>query len=147
MELSDSKIKKFPVFPEISAQAQKIKKNPPRENFLLFLKRKYFVYFEKWSFLLFEEMKTRKKFYIFRKRNVLIFWERYVQNPSIFRTRSIFRTLVYSEHEAYSEHRQTFCKNDPSSKNKKNTHREKISYIFPKKFYLHPEVVAGKAVK
>ena len=33
----------------------------------------------------------------------LIFRERYIQNPSIFRTRSIFRTLTYLEVEEYSE--------------------------------------------
>ena len=30
----------------------------------------------------------------------------YIQNPSIFRTRSILRTLGYLEPETYSEHRQ-----------------------------------------
>ena len=36
-------------------------------------------------------------FLCFRKRNFLIFPERYIQNPSIFRTRCIFRTLIYLE--------------------------------------------------
>ena len=31
-------------------------------------------------------------FLYFRKRNFLIFWERHIQNPIIFRTRSTFRT-------------------------------------------------------
>ena len=36
-------------------------------------------------------------FLYFRKQDFLFFKERYIQNPSIFRTRSIFRTLAYSE--------------------------------------------------
>ena len=41
------------------------------------------------KFLTFSQKKT---FLIFSKRNFIIFWERYIQNPNIFRTRSIFRT-------------------------------------------------------
>ena len=41
------------------------------------------------------------------KQNFLIFQERYIQNPDIFRIRSKFRTLVYSKPEAYSKHCQT----------------------------------------
>ena len=44
MQLSDSKIQKFVIFPEMKpctlAQDQKIKKNPSRINFLYFRKRK-----------------------------------------------------------------------------------------------------------
>ena len=47
---------------------------------------------------------SKKAFLISRKRNFLIFQERYIQNPIIFRTRSIFRTLAYSEPKAYLEH-------------------------------------------
>ena len=54
--------------------------------------------------LIFQETET---FLYFRKRNFLVFQESYIQNPSIFRTRSIFRTLAYSEPEGYSEHCQT----------------------------------------
>ena len=43
----------------------------------------------------------------FRKRSFLIFCEKYIQNPDIFRTRCIFKTLVYLEPEAYLEHCQT----------------------------------------
>ena len=46
-------------------------------------------------------------FSYFRKRNFLIFWKRYIQNPDVFRTRSIFRTLVYLEPETYSKYCQT----------------------------------------
>ena len=46
-------------------------------------------------------------FLYFRKRNFLIFWKRYIQNPDVFRTRSIFRTLVYLEPETYSKYCQT----------------------------------------
>ena len=57
------------------------------------------------NFLIFQEMETPKKSLYFRKSNFLIFqeqnfliaWERYIQNPSIFRTRSIFKTVVYSD--------------------------------------------------
>ena len=47
-------------------------------------------------------------FLYFRKRNFLIFWKRYIQNPDVFRTRSIFRTLVYLEPETYSKYCQTW---------------------------------------
>ena len=40
------------------------------------------------------------------KRNFLIFWERYIQDPGILRTRSIFRNLVYPEPKECSEHCQ-----------------------------------------
>ena len=45
--------------------------------------------------------------HIFFKKVFPIFRERYIQNPSIFRTRSILRNLVYSEPTVYSEHCQT----------------------------------------
>ena len=45
--------------------------------------------------------------YIFLKKVFLIFRERYIDDPGIFRIRSIFRTLVCSEPEVYSEHCQT----------------------------------------
>ena len=49
----------------------------------------------------------KKTLVIFSKRNFLVFRERYIQNPAIFRTRSIFRNLVCSKPETYSEHCQT----------------------------------------
>ena len=59
------------------------------------LLRKIFLYF------------LKKIFSNFQGKKILIFWERCIQNTSIFRTRDTFRTLVYSEPEAYSEHSQT----------------------------------------
>ena len=64
--------------------------------------------------LIFWKRKSQKNPYIsgnrtflnFPKRNFFIFWQKYIQNPSIFRTRSIFRTLVYLEPKTYSEHCQ-----------------------------------------
>ena len=51
--------------------------------------------------LIFWKQTHRKKSLYFRKRIFLIFWERYIRNPSIF------RTLVYSEPDAYLERCQT----------------------------------------
>ena len=59
------------------------RKRKHRKNFLYFFKRKLSLYFT--------------------KRNFLIFRERYIQRPNIFRTRGIFRTVTYLELEAYSE--------------------------------------------
>ena len=115
--------KKLLIFQEVTFQAQNIK-NPSRENFLYFripkapknflyfLKRKLFIYFRK--------RKPRKNSLFFRKRNFLKFAESYIQNTSIFRTKSVFRILVYSQPEAYSEHCQTstmkrFVKQLPTS--------------------------------
>ena len=64
--------------------------------------------------LIFWKRKSQKTPYIsgngtflnFPKRNFFIFRQKYIQNPSIFRTRSIFRTLVYLEPKTYSEHCQ-----------------------------------------
>ena len=36
--------------------------------------------------------------YIFLKKPFLIFREKYIENPDIFRARIVFRTLVYSVH-------------------------------------------------
>ena len=55
------------------------------KNFLYFLKGKFFLYFLKKASN-FLEMETPKKFLYFRKRNFLIFWESYIQNPNIVRT-------------------------------------------------------------
>ena len=99
--------------------------------------------------LIFWKRKSQKNPYIsgnrtflnFPKRNFFIFWQKYIQNPSIFRTRSIFRTLVYSEHCQtttinYNNY-VPFCKNSYlghslslSLKNKKS------SYIFRKCKFL-----------
>ena len=60
--------KKLPTFKEVTFQARKIKKNPfrenflyfrkrkPRKNFLYFLKRKLFLYFGKEKLYIFQEM-------------------------------------------------------------------------------------------
>ena len=45
--------------------------------------------------------------YIFFKKVFLIFREKFIQNPSMFITRSIFRTLVYLDPGVYSEYCQT----------------------------------------
>ena len=96
---------------QFSARALKIKKLIPTkiyytsrngnfENKLLyFVKRKLFLYFR--------QRKPRKKSLYFRKRNFLIFRERYIQNPYISSTTSIFGTLVHSKPETYSKHCQT----------------------------------------
>ena len=69
------------------------------KNLLYFVKRKLFLYFRK--------RKPRKKSLYFRKRNFLIFRERYIQGLYISSTTSIFGTLVHSKPEAYSKHCQT----------------------------------------
>ena len=46
-------------------------------------------------------------FRIVTLRSSLVFRERYIQNPAIFRTRGIFRTLVYLKSETSSEHCET----------------------------------------
>ena len=102
-----------------SAQAWKIKKSTPRKTSYTSgnpsgLPKKILMFFSKESCSyisengnLEENLLNIKKNLYFRKRNFLIFRERYIQNPSIFRTRSIFRTLVYLEPETYSEQRQS----------------------------------------
>ena len=99
MALSRPKIRKFLILSGFNPQNFSLKK------FLIFFPKK--TCSEKVSYIF-----SKKSFYnFFRKRNFLIFQERYIRNPSIFRTRSMLRTLVYSEPEAYSEHDGTFCKN------------------------------------
>ena len=82
---------------------------------------------------------SEKVSYIFLKKVFLIFWEKYIQNHGIFRTRSIFRTLsnIYDG---------TFCKNSYlayfSTPNLKNFFLKKLALkkilIFPyKKFFLY----------
>ena len=78
MELSSSKIRKFLILTGLSPQ-----------NFSL---KNFF---------------SEKDFLIFRRRNLLIYREMYIQNPGIFSTREIFRTVAYSEAKAYSEHCRT----------------------------------------
>ena len=101
--------KKLLIFQEVTFQAQNIK-NPSRENFLYFRIRKpqkNFLYFLKRTlFIYFRKRKPRKNSLFFRKRNFLKFAESYIQNTSIFRTKSLFRILVYLQPEVYSEHCQ-----------------------------------------
>ena len=54
--------------------------------------------------LCFRKQKPPKTSLYFRKRNFFIFMERYIQNASIFRTRSISRRLTHLELVTYSEH-------------------------------------------
>ena len=74
------------------------RKRKPFKNFLYFLKRKLFLYFRN----------REKALYISGNKTFLHFGERYIQNTSMFRTRSIFKTIAYVELEAYLEHCQTF---------------------------------------
>ena len=75
--------------------------------------KKFLIFSRKKAFLVFQETETPNKFFIFQETELYhilgkVYSEPwYIQNSSIFRTRSIFRTLVYSEPELYSEHYQT----------------------------------------
>ena len=95
---------------QFSAEPLKNKQNKPKENLLYSGKmdlpssniKKSFIISQKKAFLIFQERKPPKiNSSYFRKKNFLIFREQYIQNPSMFRTRSIFRTLVYSEPVVY----------------------------------------------
>ena len=108
MELSDSKIKKFHIFPEMEpltlSRLKKLKKSTPKKFLIFSQKKAVLVFREKETLkklLILQEMETLKSFLYFRKRNFLIFRERHIQNPDIF------RTLVYLEPKAYSENYQT----------------------------------------
>ena len=59
------------------------------------------------KFLIFQETETPKKCFIFQENESFISRNRYIQNTSLFGTRSIFKTLVYLKPKAYSEHCQT----------------------------------------
>ena len=59
-----------------------------------------FLYFRKGKFLILPEKKLS---YTSGNRTFFFFLERYIQNPSIFRTRSTFRTLTNLELQDYSE--------------------------------------------
>ena len=115
MELLSSNIKKFQeteTLKNLLLFREMEPSSPPRENFLYYRKQKpgkNFLYFSKKAFLAFRT--PRKIFLNFRKWNFFIFRERYIQNPSIFKTRSIFRTRAYLEPETYLEHCQRFAKN------------------------------------
>ena len=73
------------------------------------------LYFRKWKPLQIFYISGNGTFSYFGKdmfrivilRNFLVFRERYIQNPAIFRTRGIFRTLVYLKSETSSEHCET----------------------------------------
>ena len=72
--------------------------------------------------------------YIFLKKPFLIFREKYIENPGIFRARIVFRTLVYSVHcQASTMERfvklATYCTFKPKLKKIKKIHLEKLSYI------------------
>ena len=99
-------LKKLPIFQEMEPFS------PSPENFLYFRKPPK-------NFLYFYISETSKKFFIFQETKLLIFREKYIQNPSIFRTRSIFRTLTYSEPEAYLE----LCQTSTVERFAKNSYR------------------------
>ena len=90
---------------------------------LFFLKKNCF---EKFSYNF-----SKKAFLNFRKQNFLIFWESYIQNPGIFRTRSIFRTrgIIRTLSNIYDG--MFWAKQLP-----KTICSEKISYIYSRKLYL-----------
>ena len=87
--------------------------------------KKLLMFSQKKAYLIF--WKPSKNYLCFRKRNFLVFRERYSQhiqtfqhmfstyNPSIFRGRSIFRTIAYLEPAAFGKlpsiYDGTFCKN------------------------------------
>ena len=129
MELLSSNIKKISGNGNPEKTSLYFKKRKPQESFLYFAKWNLSVHPDKISYisrrgnikkipnifskescsyilgngnpekiLIFQETEA---FLYFRKRNFLIFQERFIQNPSIFRTRSTFRTLAYSEPEGY----------------------------------------------
>ena len=85
-----------------SRSSKNKKKNPPQENFLCSNIKKLLIFSQKKAVLIFQETESTKEILMFqemelsylRKRNCLIFRERYIQNPSIFRTRSTFRIQV-----------------------------------------------------
>ena len=84
----------FLIFQKVTFQAWKRTFFIPQEievpnEFLIFSRNK--------AFLIFQKTGTPKKSLYFRKRHFLIYWERYIQNPGVF------RTLAYLELEAYSE--------------------------------------------
>ena len=64
--------KKFFIFQGIEPRLkkffklQKIKLFSSLRNFLYILKRKIFLYFEKWNFLIFQETETPRKFLIYQ---------------------------------------------------------------------------------
>ena len=78
-----------------SAQAQK-KKNPPRESFLHFRKRKppkkFLIFSQKKTFVVFQQTKTLNVFFTFQETELF-----YISRNGIF------RTLAHLELEAYSE--------------------------------------------
>ena len=90
--------------------------------------------------LIFWKRKSKKNPYIsgnrtflkFPKRTFFIFRQKYIQNPSIFRTRSIFRTLVYLEPKIYSEHCQKIALSY-ISRNGTFWHKIEKVFVFRKK--------------
>ena len=59
--------------------------------------KKFLLFSQKEAFLIFRKTETLKHSLYFRKRNFLIFQERYIQNPDI-------TELFYISGKAYSEH-------------------------------------------
>ena len=94
--------KKFLIFQETETQQKFLISretepfSPPRENSLYFRKRK-----PRKKSLYSRKQKPRKNpytsrdgtFLYLRKRNFLVFWERYIQNPDILKTCCISRTI------------------------------------------------------
>ena len=80
-------------------------KRKPRKNPYI-TRNRTFLFFRRWNFLILPETELsytfgnetflyfwRRNFFILPERNFLIFRERHIQNPGIFRTRDIFRIL------------------------------------------------------
>ena len=81
MKLSNSNIKKFLIFQEMFQETE------TQRKFIMFSQKKAVLIFQKKEtpkkFLMFKETENLKSFLYFRKRNFLIFRERYTQNPNI----------------------------------------------------------------
>ena len=70
--------------------SSKNKRNPPLRNFFILQEtktlEKFLIFSKKDAFLIFRNIETPKKFFIFQKRKFLIFHKRYIQNPGVFKT-------------------------------------------------------------
>ena len=75
----------------------------PKKFLIFFPKKPALKNFPTFSPKSFSNIQETELSHIFLKNLFLVFWERYVQNPDIFKTRSILRNLAYLELEAYSQ--------------------------------------------
>ena len=108
----------------ICSNIKKIQKTEnPKKKFLIFqeaeILKKRLIFWETESF-----SPPRENFLYFKKRNFVIFRERYIWNLSIF------RTLLYSKPETYSEH----CQESTMESFAKNSYIAHFSASAPKTF-------------